>query len=147
MKKLLLLICFSVITGSAFAQDACFAQAAQRYQVDERLLRAIVMTENAQFDPRLVIRSKEGWEYIGLGMISSIWLPVLEKYGITRESLMDPCVNVNVEGWILRDAENRYGKTWKAVGAYNTGKYSADDDAQRRYVRKVWKNYYLEALR
>lgn len=145
MKKLLTTLLFAVLAvASTHAWAFCFKEAADRYQVDERLLRAIARTENAAYDPRLVIRDKDGWEYIGLMMISTIWLPELKKYGIDRERLMDPCINVNVGAWVLRDAQVRYGATWKSVGAFNTGKYSDDTAAQRRYITKVWRNFNKE---
>lgn len=138
MKKLLASVV--LISASFHASAFCFKEAAQRYSVDEALLRAIAKTENASFDPNLVRTSKEGWEFMGLMMVSSIWLPELSKFGIDRGKLLDPCLNVNVGAWVLADAIQKYGRTWKAVGAYNTGKYSVDDEAQRRYIRKVWKN-------
>ena len=141
MKKLLalLLLVFVCSHASAF----CFKEAADRYKVDEHLLRAIAKTENAAINPDLVVR-KDGWEFMGLMMVSSIWLPELKKFGIDRQRLLEPCVNVNVGAWVLSDAINKYGLTWKAVGAYNTGKYSEDVAAQRRYITKVWKNLNLE---
>lgn len=141
MRKLLIAFLLAASLGQAHAKSACFDEAANRYHEDVRLLRAIAQTENAGHDPRLVISGPGGRDYIGLMMVSSIWIPTLARFGISREDLMDPCINVNVAAWILRDAENRYGKTWKSVGAYNTGKYSADDAAQMRYVRKVWTHY------
>jgi len=142
MRNLLIAIFLAGMSAHASASVACFDEAAQRYRVDERLLRAIAKTENASFDATLVVKGPGDYEYLGLMMVSSIYLPELNKFGITRQSLLDACINVNIAAWILRRAENRYGQTWKSVGAYNTGEYSANDDAQRRYVRKVWKNYY-----
>lgn len=144
MRKLLSIVLLAIATGHAWAAGACFREAADRYHQDERLLRAIGATENAQGNPQLVISGPGGREYIGLMMISSIWLPELGKFGITRQDLLDPCINVNVGAWVLAEDELKYGRTWKAVGAYNTGVYSADDAAQRRYVSKVARNYSRE---
>jgi soluble lytic murein transglycosylase-like protein len=138
MKKLLAFVILASVSLQSWGY--CFKEAAKRYSVDESLLRAIAKTENASFDPNLVRTSKEGWEFMGLMMVSSIWLPELKKFGIDRERLLEPCVNVNVGAWVLADGMHKYGRTWKAVGAYNTGKYSKDDDAQMRYINKVWKN-------
>ncbi|WP_425953159.1 lytic transglycosylase domain-containing protein [Ralstonia pseudosolanacearum] len=142
MKKLL--ATFLLAVASSQASAFCFKEAADRYKVDEALLRAIAKTENAAFNPNLVIKSEDGWEFMGLMMVSSIWLPELKKFGIDRQRLLDPCVNVNVGAWVLADAIHRFGFTWKAVGAYNTGKYSKDLAAQQRYVRNVWKNFNQE---
>ncbi len=138
IKKIFVLLVL-LIGGAGSARAYCFAEAAKRFGLDESLLRAIATTENAKYDPALVVQIGQR-EYIGLMMVSTIWLPELSRLGVTRESLKDACVNVLVGAYILKDAVRMYGLTWKAVGAYNTGVYSDNTDAQKRYIKKVWNN-------
>lgn len=70
--------------------------------------------------------------------INSRWLPTLkQKAGITRNDLFDPCVNIHVGAWVLRGNMNRYGPTWRAVGAYNAS--ARRPDLRERYARKIRK--------
>src|SRR3989344_1856636 len=134
MKKLplflLLAICFQ-------ANATCFSQAAVRYDVDERLLRAIQFTENEPGNPTDISYNKDGSWDIGLMKINSSWLPKLQKMHITEKDLLDPCISVNVGAWILAENIVSYGRTWKAVGVYN----SPTLVNQQKYINKVMKNY------
>ena len=35
-------------------------------------------------------------------------------------TLMEPCKNVYIAAWHLKQKMNRYGNTWQAVGAYHS---------------------------
>ncbi|WP_119305091.1 lytic transglycosylase domain-containing protein [Dongia deserti] len=37
----------------------------------------------------------------------------------SRDHLFDPCTNISVGVWILRQEINQHGATWKAIGRYN----------------------------
>ncbi|WP_082420942.1 lytic transglycosylase domain-containing protein, partial [Pseudomonas sp. NBRC 111142] len=80
----------------------CFAEAAARYRVSEKLLRAIQVTENRPGKADVVSqKNSDGTWDIGLMQINSSWLPKLSKYGIGEKELLDRCVSANVGAWIL----------------------------------------------
>ncbi len=98
--------------------QACWEEAATRYQVSSQLLHAIARTESA-LNPQAVGRNRNGSRDIGLMQINSWWLPKLAQYGIHEQDLFDPCTSIHVGAWILAQNVARHGYTWEAVGAYN----------------------------
>lgn len=135
--SLLIGLAVATLTWPAHAEmESCVKQAAHRYQVDERLIHAIIQVESSG-NPAALNRNADGSEDIGTMQINSSWLPVLGRYGIQRRHLFDPCTNVHVGAWVLAGNIARYGHTWRAVGAYN-----AKSHAKREgYVAKVWRRY------
>lgn len=121
--------------------EDCFAFSSERYQINPLLLKAIAMTESSM-DPTAVNSQTNDY---GLMQINEFWLPELEKYGIYKSDLFDPCTNIVTGAWILADSISRYGETWEAVGAYNAGTRDTPEVRNRRerYSRKVYKNYVL----
>lgn len=118
--------------GTEQNMEACFASAAQRYQVWEGLLRAIAYVESGM-NPKALGKNPDGSEDIGLMQINSRWLPVLAEHGLRREDLFDPCVSAHVGAWILAQNIARHGNTWRAVGAYN----AASESKRLKYVRRI----------
>jgi soluble lytic murein transglycosylase-like protein len=116
--------------------EACVQQAARRYQMDERLIHAIIQVESGG-NPAALNRNANGSEDIGVMQINSSWLPVLGRYGVQRHHLDDPCTNVHVGAWVLAGNIARYGHTWRAVGAYNARSHVK----RERYVAQVWRRY------
>ena len=138
MKKALFALCLlpvfcfgAEISGT---HEMCFRQAATKYGVDLRVLKAIAKTES-NFTENIKSRPNSNGTYdIGIMQINSSWLPFLSKYGISENSLLRGCTNIHVGAWVLSSNVNRYGNTWKAVGAYN----SPTPTNQLRYVQKVY---------
>jgi soluble lytic murein transglycosylase-like protein len=131
----LLLAKLALVLSSQEADAFCFREAALRYGVSEVLLQAIARAESAM-NPTALNRNADGTEDIGLMQIHSSLLPILARYGIDRQRLLDdPCVNVNIGAWVLADNIRRYGPTWKTVGAYN----AMSSHKQQSYVSKVWR--------
>lgn len=112
--------------------QACWEEAATRYQVSSNLLHAIARTESG-LNPRAMGRNTNGTRDIGLMQINSAWLPALSRYGITERELFDPCTSIHVGAWILAGNIQRLGYTWDAVGAYNT----PNPALARTYIDKV----------
>jgi soluble lytic murein transglycosylase-like protein len=123
---------------SSPAQAFCFAQAAQRYGVNEALLRAIAKVESNN-QPQAVNTNRDGSMDVGLMQINSRHFPVLARHHITPSALMEPCVNVQVGAWVLAQAIQVHGPTWRAVGAYNAGGAPGREALREKYVAKVWR--------
>ncbi len=133
---------FALFPCVAFAD--CWADAGVRHGVSPALLYAIARTES-NLNPRaenISQRTRTGMTDIGLMQINSTWLPRLAKYGITRQRLFDPCVNLHVGAWILGQCFAREGATWNCVGAYNAACTRLKGDAcQITRAKYAWRVY------
>ena len=116
---------------TAKAEENCWYSAASRYSVSPHLLYAIASKESS-LNPTAIGKNKNGTHDIGLMQVNSVWLPELQKFGITREKLFDPCVNINVGAWILAQAVQKLGYNWNAIGAYHTGLGKSERRTERR---------------
>lgn len=130
-------------------RQPCWDQAARYQGVDPWLLYAIAKVES-QFNPAAVNRAnKNGSVDTGMMQINSIHWPRLRRYGIEPTALSNACASTYIGAWVLADAQRRYGKTWKAIAAYNVG--SLDTPARTRagwsYANRVYNAYYALAGR
>ncbi len=114
------------------AAAACFDEAASRYQIPSALLRSISRVESSG-NPHALNRNADGSIDIGHMQINSRWLPSLARFGITQETLVDPCTNTMVGAWVLAQNIRRLGYSWDAVGAYN----ASSPEKRNKYARKV----------
>jgi len=115
------------------ARADCLDDAAAYHGVSPVLVRGIAQVESG-LRSWVTNRNRNGSEDIGLMQVNDSHLPRLARYGITRQSLLDPCTNAYVGTWILSDCLNRYGQTWTAVGCYNAG----SPDKRLRYANRVY---------
>lgn len=115
--------------------EACWEEAAAKYNVNPHLLYAIAKTESSM-NPKAINRNKNGSYDIGLMQINSSWFPTLRKYGLDEQHLYDPCVSIHIGAWILAQNMQRLGNSWEAVGAYNSSK----PEIRQKYAMKVYKN-------
>lgn len=122
------------------ANAFCFADAARRYGVDERLLMAIAKQES-DFQPHAQHTNENGSVDVGLMQINSQHFKALSKFNITEQALLDPCVNLHVGAWILAKAIKEHGATWRAVGAYNAGSKPEREADRTNYAAKVSKHF------
>lgn len=124
----------------AFAQGPakdCFQEAAQRYSVDARLLRAIAKVES-NFNPSAVHVNSDGTRDVGLMQINSSHFGELRSYGIGEATLLSqPCTNVAVGAWILAGFIRHHGLTWRAVGSYAAGSAREKEGARVAYATAV----------
>jgi soluble lytic murein transglycosylase-like protein len=104
---------------STLAHADCFDEAARYQKVNPLILRAIAWQESHN-RPDAVHRNANGSTDYGVMQINSVHLPVLSQYGISQSTLMEPCKNVYIAAWHLRQKMNKYGNTWAAVGAYHS---------------------------
>lgn len=145
-------MCLVAPWAQAGKDDEIIAATKQCIYLEERrrglphgLLLAIAKTESG-LNWRAINYNRDGSYDIGVMQINSRHLPRLRKYGITQESLWNPCVNVSVGAFILHEFIAMHGLSWKAVAAYNTGSPERKPAAARRYAEKVHQNYIRIAL-
>ncbi|CAB3785211.1 hypothetical protein LMG28138_01984 [Pararobbsia alpina] len=113
-----LALVFALPCGIAQAGD-CFMQAAVYQGVNPSILRAIAWYES-KGDPSVVNRNANGSVDVGQLQINSIHFGDLARAGVPQRALTDPCVNVFVASWLLKQKMVKYGNTWRAIGAYHS---------------------------
>ncbi|AEA58753.1 MULTISPECIES: lytic transglycosylase domain-containing protein [Burkholderia] len=117
--------CFLIVVSlaaagfSAPARADCYDEAAKYQKVNPLILRAIAWQESHN-TPDAINRNANGSTDYGIMQINSIHLSRLAQYGITKDTLMQPCKNVYIAAWHLRQKMNKYGNTWAAIGAYHS---------------------------
>ncbi len=117
--------------GDIRASAFCFEEAAARYGVPPVLLRTIAETESG-LDPEAAGWNADGSVDVGLMQINSWWESRLGDrawLGVCT----DPCYNVMVGAWILRDCLDRHGYTVDGIGCYN----ARSPEKRERYTRKI----------
>lgn len=133
------------LSGSAFAMPQpsmndfmpCFSQAAERYGVNVYLLKAIALHESGMNPTANNTENFDDSEDIGIMQVNSWWLKnELHKYGINRDRLWNPCLNIHTGAWILAQEIQRHGHGWEAVGYYN----ARTDWKRKRYIGQIQKS-------
>ncbi len=122
------------------ASAFCFSRAGLVYNISPQLLEAIARVES-DLDPSAFNRNRDGSCDYGLMQINSRWQEGLSG---NWRYLSDPCYNLMVGTWILRQCMDRYGYTWDAVACYHSGKGISDLTGLKKqkalgYVGKVKK--------
>lgn len=141
MKKILLIMIFSVAVFSRGASAFCFESAGQRYGVDPLLLIAIAQAESS-LNPKAINKNKNKSIDVGLMQINSIWFKSLEEWGISKSDLIEkPCQNVYVGAYILALNIKKNGVNWKSIGAYNAGFSDKTEKAREIYAKKIYSLY------
>ncbi|KKB64461.1 BapC protein [Robbsia andropogonis] len=116
----------------AYAAD-CFTAAGQYQKVNPLILRAIAWQESHDNVAAKHVNNNGSIDY-GLMQINSIHLPRLAQYGVSSEKLMNPCANVYVAAWHLRQKMDKYGNSWAAVGAYHSETPTLRDQYARQII-------------
>jgi soluble lytic murein transglycosylase-like protein len=119
------------LCGAARADD-CFEQAGAYQGVNPLVLRAVAWRES-KGDAAAINRNANGSIDVGQLQINSVHFPELAKQGIPHRALTDPCVNVYVAAWLLKQKMVRYGNTWRAIGAY----HSESPKERNAYARSI----------
>ncbi|HKY19645.1 MAG TPA: lytic transglycosylase domain-containing protein [Vicinamibacterales bacterium] len=132
----------SLLLSAALAGSLnCWAAAAYRYYLPAELLYAIGSVESSH-DRSARAVADNGTYSVGLMQINSSWFSTLRTYGIEEHELLEPCINIQVGAWILRQEVDRYGYSWEAIGAYYAGAHSPKTyrwkiRLYRKYATKV----------
>lgn len=134
MRRMFFVLALGLVAAfaSASARADCFDEAARYQKVNPLILRAIAWQESHN-RPNALHKNTNGSVDYGLMQINSIHLPTLSQYGISTGTLMEPCKNVYIAAWHLRQKMNKYGNTWRAVGAYHSETPAPRD----RYARQI----------
>jgi soluble lytic murein transglycosylase-like protein len=124
----------SLFCGAAHAED-CFNQAAAYQGVNPSVLRAVAWFET-KGDASAINRNANGSIDVGQLQINSIHFGDLARQGVPHRALTDPCVNVYVAAWLLKQKMVKYGNTWRAIGAY----HSESPRLRDAYARSIQKS-------
>lgn len=105
--------------------DDYIARSAAAYRIDPLFLHAIVDTESA-YDERAVSSA-------GARGLMQIMPATGARFGVDREALFDPAVNIDTGARLIRQLHGRYGLNFDLIlGAYNAG-----EGAVARYGNRV----------
>ncbi|ADG19953.1 lytic transglycosylase domain-containing protein [Paraburkholderia atlantica] len=129
-----------VVLGSSGAQaaptaDDCFDKAGAYQGVNPHVLRAVAWRES-KGDATAINRNANGSIDVGQLQINSIHFPELASQGIPHRALTDPCVNIFVAAWLLKQKMVRHGNTWRAIGAYHS-ESPRERDAYARSIQAI----------
>lgn len=131
------------LSQSAFAYQECFEQAATKHGVLSLLLRGIAQVESSNNPAALNTShvSSTNTVDIGLMQINSGHVRALRQFGITKSDLYEPCTNIHVGAWLVKEHRRGVSSDWEAVGAYNASctqlKGAACRAARDKYIHKV----------
>lgn len=119
--------------------DGCWQKAAESYKLDPWLLLAYAKVESS-FKSSAINRNNDKNRSLDIGMmqINSFWFPIIGKFGITPQHLMDPCLSLFVSSWIISQNIKRFGYNIDGIGAYNSPN---NLKIRRTYGLKVYKAY------
>jgi soluble lytic murein transglycosylase-like protein len=148
MKRTLLTVgaVLGTLLAAGPAHADCFDEAARYQKVNPLILRAIAWQESHN-RPEALHKNANGSTDYGLMQINSIHLPTLAQYGISTNTLMEPCKNVYIAAWHLRQQMNKYGNTWQAVGAYHSETPALRDKYAQQIVAILQKWNLMRASR
>ncbi|WP_277187622.1 lytic transglycosylase domain-containing protein [Caballeronia sp. BR00000012568055] len=125
----------ALVCQSAHAADDCFEQAGAYQGVNPLVLRAVAWRES-KGDSAAINRNANGSIDVGQLQINSIHFPDLARQGIPHRALTDPCINVFVAAWLLKQKMVKYGNTWRAIGAYHS-ESPKRRDAYARSIQQI----------
>lgn len=126
---------------------ACLLLAAQTYSVPPAVLLGIYQVEGGQVG-QAVGPNENGSYDLGPMQINTIWLPELSRHwGVSTETAKrwvkdDPCTNVGVAAWILRQHLNETDDLSAAIANY----HSKTPRFGQAYKKKVVTSMYRSGL-
>jgi soluble lytic murein transglycosylase-like protein len=129
----------SMLLPTDVARADCFDDAALYHNVNPTILRAIAWQESHNKADAIHVNANGSTDY-GVMQINSVHLAELARYGVYRQTLLQPCQNVDIAAWHLRRMVSKYGNSWKAVGAYHSEQLPERDAyAQRiKHIVAAW---------
>ncbi|QBR01838.1 lytic transglycosylase domain-containing protein [Paraburkholderia pallida] len=115
--------------------DECFEKAGAYQGVNPLVLRAVAWRES-KGDAAAINHNANGSIDVGQLQINSVHFSELAREGIPHRALTDPCVNIFVAAWLLKQKMVRYGNTWRAIGAYHS-ESPRERDAYARSIQAI----------
>ncbi|CND61301.1 lytic transglycosylase domain-containing protein [Yersinia enterocolitica] len=118
----------------------CIYLAANHYQVEPDLLKAIILTEGTKIGQQ-VKNTNNSIDMSVMG-INTIHLPELSKFNIDKEILLsNPCLNLMIGAWLLKTHLSKVDISdpkayWRAIGNYN----SKTPKFNLKYQQLIWNN-------
>lgn len=103
---------------------ACLMLASQTYEVPPAVMLGILQVEGGRVG--LESKNTNGSADLGPMQINTIWMPELaEKWGVNEDTARvwvrdDPCTNMGVAAWILKNHMNETGSLSKAIAHYHS---------------------------
>ena len=117
--------------------SSCFEETAKRYELDSSWLKAIAIVESS-LNPKAVSKSN------AIGLMQIKWPITATHLGVSRkDSLFDPCTNIDLGGKYLRELTDKYnGDQENALSAYRVGptklaKRGSETSVILNYKRKI----------
>lgn len=116
---------------------SCLFIAAQTYEVPPAVMLGILSVEGGRVGQE--VRNTNGSADLGPMQINTIWMPELAKHWNVSEATArkwvrdDPCTNMSVSAWILRQHMNETGNLAKSIEYY----HSRTPSLGRKYKGKV----------
>lgn len=132
MIKILLGFFVTVLSLFGTSYDPIFEKAGRDFGIESSLLKRIAMIESS-LNPSAINQNKNGTVDIGLMQINSMHLKRLSKVGVTRQSLLDPEVNVYVAALLLSSHIRKRGYNLEAIGCY----HSANPVFKNQWLRRL----------
>ncbi|MDD5053083.1 MAG: lytic transglycosylase domain-containing protein [Sulfuricurvum sp.] len=132
IKQIFLILFLCMMSAEAAPFERYFEEAGRDFGIDPSLLKRIATIESS-LDPNAINHNKNGTSDIGLMQINTIHLRRLSKVGVTRESLLDPQVNIYVGALLLSSHIRKRGYNLDAIGCYHS-------------ANPVYKNQWLKRL-
>ena len=155
-KSMVCFFCLILMAGNAVAKNRpfypsipwgnnrqpCWDAAGSYHNVDPWLLYAIAKVESG-YNPSALARNSNGSVDLGIMQVNSAHWSRLRQYGIAPSALVNACASTYIGAWVLAAAQRRYGKTWKAIAAYNVGTIDTPKKALIgwRYAKRVYAAY------
>ena len=82
--------------------SGCFKETAKKYELDSNWLKAIAIVESS-LNPKAVSKSN------AIGLMQIKWPITATHLGVSRkDSLLDPCTNIDLGGKYLRELTDKY---------------------------------------
>ena len=104
---------------------ACLMLASQTYSVPPAVLLGIYQVEGGKVGQEVGPNDNGSFD-LGPMQINTLWLPELAKYwGVSSQTARrwvrdDPCTNVGVAAWILRNHLDETGNLSQAIAHYHS---------------------------
>lgn len=122
----------------------CLINTAYKYNLDPYLILAIKRVESSnRWDKNVFNKNKNGTRDIGIMQTNTIHLKTLKRFNITEADLYEPCVSMEVAGWMLAKLIKDHGVI-EGIGRYHS-KTPRFKDPYIDKVLKQWKTLLTSA--